>query len=364
MDAQQPIALLTLHRTANFGSALQAYALYTAVAQAGHAVHLLDYTCAAVRRREALVPWPPSPRALYRRLRYGKALRQKRRALDRFLTGYAALSPAYTRRTLAQANLRYQTFLIGSDLVWGQAITGGDPAYFLDFTAPGARRLAFAASAGNPWDAGFARHIQPLLARFTHIAVREAALSQWVGDLLGDPPPVVGDPTLLLPPAHWQAMAAPPMDAAPYVLVYFCDPAGRIFADAAAYARAHGCAVRYVTFGRAQPGTDTVQPKDPGTFLGLVRHARCVFTASYHGMLFALYFRREFFYYNRANVTRMQALATWLGVTDRDALHADIRQAAPLCHDALAGKLDALRQRSLAELAAMLTPAQEVALHG
>ena len=37
-------------------------------------------------------------------------------------------------------------------------------------------------------------------------------------------------------------------------------------------------------------------------------HANTVFTASYHGLLYSLYFHKNVYYYNRENKSRMESL--------------------------------------------------------
>ena len=37
-------------------------------------------------------------------------------------------------------------------------------------------------------------------------------------------------------------------------------------------------------------------------------HANTVFTASYHGLLYFLYFHKNVYYYNRENKSRMESL--------------------------------------------------------
>lgn len=47
-------------------------------------------------------------------------------------------------------------------------------------------------------------------------------------------------------------------------------------------------------------------------------HANTVFTASYHGLLYSLYFHKNVYYYNRENKSRMESLGEKLGISNRE----------------------------------------------
>ena len=47
-------------------------------------------------------------------------------------------------------------------------------------------------------------------------------------------------------------------------------------------------------------------------------HANTVFTASYHGLLYSLYFHKNVYYYNRENKSRMESFWKKLGISNRE----------------------------------------------
>ena len=47
-------------------------------------------------------------------------------------------------------------------------------------------------------------------------------------------------------------------------------------------------------------------------------HANTVFTASYHGLLYSLYFHKNVYYYNRENKSRMESFGKKLGISNRE----------------------------------------------
>ena len=48
-------------------------------------------------------------------------------------------------------------------------------------------------------------------------------------------------------------------------------------------------------------GVKNVHPYEIGDFLGLIKNAKSVFTSSYHGMLFSIYYEIPFVCYGRKN---------------------------------------------------------------
>lgn len=58
------VGLLTFHRSTNFGSYLQAYALYHKICYLGCDCEVIDYRCPAIERREGLAAKIHGPRDL------------------------------------------------------------------------------------------------------------------------------------------------------------------------------------------------------------------------------------------------------------------------------------------------------------
>ena len=102
-----------------------------------------------------------------------------------------------------------------------------------------------------------------------------------------------------------------------YVLVYFDSPGSKCLKDAINYAEKKKLKVFYINYGIHAKNTKTVKPTSLEEFLGLIKYATTVFTASYHGMLFSLYYNKQFYFYTRAHSSRVISLAKILGVQER-----------------------------------------------
>lgn len=317
------IGLLTFHDTNNFGSYLQTIGLYKKIVDLGCNCEIIDYQCESLIKREVpqLYKFSLSPKAIIKDILWGRYLRTKYNNLKTFLKNNAQISVPYYKDTIANSKNLYDAFVVGSDIVWGMDIIEGDTTYFLDFVND-KKKTAFSSSVGNPWKNEEKELLKPLLTDFDYIAVRENESADWVEELTGKRPNVVCDPTMLLTTNEWLEYTSGKYVEDKYVLAYF--PTAKSLEDAKRYAKKHHLKCWVINHGLPIKGVTSVKPDCLQDFLALFKNAQFVFTASYHGMLFSVYFNRQFAYYNRAHKSRMNTLASKLSVLDREGTEYDV----------------------------------------
>ena len=98
-----------------------------------------------------------------------------------------------------------------------------------------------------------------------------------------------------------------------------------------------------------------VKPVSLEDFLSLINDAAKVVTASYHGMLFSIYFDKQFVYFNRAHKSRMNTLARKLQVQDCDGEGKDILEMAEVDYRTVNNAVEAYRAYSVGCLKQLLT---------
>lgn len=354
-NQKSTVGILTFHRTTNFGSLLQTFGLYEQVKMLGKDPIIIDYRCPAVEKREQVQRKKDfsSPKAIARELLYQPIIRKKAKALDTFVAGNMNISRPYEPETIREADGNFDRFLVGSDIVWGLDITEKDTVFFLDFVKEKKRKFAFASSVGHREPTSEDRTVAPLLCDFESIAVREEDGAAWVNELTGYEPPVVCDPTMLLTREEWEKRIPPKSYSGNYVLVYFDSDDHKCSRDAVEYAKKHGSEVWEINYGRPHSGMKSVRPTDLNEFLGLIKNAATVFTASYHGFLFSVYFHKQFVFYTRAHKSRVLSLEKRLGLRrcgDADTSFIDER----IDYDAVDAKVSEFRRRSVDILKGML----------
>ena len=193
------VALLTFHDTTNFGSFLQTYGLYSTLNKLEIDCEVLNYQCAAIRRKELPQKRPESwtIKKIAKFLLLEPTKAQKYENMMGDVTRLLKLSQRFDRSNIQEAEDLYDAFLVGSDILWGLDITEGDTAYFLDFVGDKNKKFAFSTSVGNPWSEKEKAIVAPFLNEFTKIAVREQEAAEWVGELTGTMPKVVCKPKQL-----------------------------------------------------------------------------------------------------------------------------------------------------------------------
>ena len=343
------IGVLTFHRTNNFGSQLQAFALYSAIEDLGYPCEIIDYRCPAIENREFKKPRTKisSLKQLVKAMLLNPTLHIKSDHMQRFLSDNAKVSCPYTPDTIHRANTQYGKFMVGSDIVWGVDITESDFTYFLDFVQDSKKKFAFASSVGNSELGIQEENIASLLSEFSQICVRESDAVNWVKRLSGKDASLVCDPTMLLPAQSWDAYVPPKKYKKGYVLVYFNNDDGKCLADAVRYAKKHGLKVYHIHYNMPTKGIVRVRPKTLQEFLGLIKNAEAVFTASYHGMLFSTYYERELFFYTRCHKERMLSLAEKISIMGRCCDQQDVFQVKPMDYAKIKVKTDLFRQQSM-----------------
>ena len=91
----------------------------------------------------------------------------------------------YDRDNVQKANQEFDTFLVGSDLVWDFSINQNDLTYMLDFADKDAVKIAYASSVGTMWESEDRETVKNLLKRFQNIGVREHSIQKELDILIG-----------------------------------------------------------------------------------------------------------------------------------------------------------------------------------
>ena len=355
MKLRSKIGLITFHDTNNFGSYLQTYGLYKKITDLGFYCEVIDYQCRSIIDREI----PPkfkitlSLKQILLEVIVKSVLRRKYSNLKRFLTSNMSLSSRCTRSNVSSLAFSYDKFIVGSDIVWGMDIINGDTSYFLDFVKDTNKKFSYASSIGNPWSESDQIKLKPLLSDFSSISVREEESADWIEQLGMTRPNVVCDPTMLLDAYEWINYTSDKYaHTAPYVLVYFGTE--KSLSDAKKYAKKYNKKVLYINYGLPVSGVKNIKPTTLEDFLSLFYYADFVCTASYHGMLFSLYFNKQLSYYNRAHKSRMQTLAEKFNICDHEGGVYNLMDMAPVDYKYVNEVIKSYRAISISYLKSIL----------
>ena len=327
------IGLLTIHDTLNYGSLLQTYALYQAIQSMHLDVELIDYKCEKIQKRESTFELRDNLnlQGFVKYFMWHKALKKKYLAFWEFMRCHMKISDTYNKYTISNTNALYDVFVVGSDIVWGTNITGHDFTYFLDFANKGKRKIAFSSSVGTKWSQEECGQIATLLNRFDEISVREQLASDWIKEMTGRDVKVTCDPTMLWGTDFWDKIVDESiLPSRKYVLVYLTTSDKQNIEDAKKYANEHNLDVLFINFYKPLKGVHNIKPVSIEQWIALIKNAEVIFSASYHGLLFSLYFHRPVFFYNRGEKSRMISLAEELKIKHREGNAENLENNNPI----------------------------------
>lgn len=307
------IAIVNRTNLKNFGSVLQVYALCQAVRKLGYDSEVVWQTGNMsknfdIRPNKALktaLKLLQNPSLIWSTIKTIWEVKsnaidpEKVRLFDEFVAKnfeQSLYSPDEIE-TVAASD-RYSKFICGSDQVWATTTLYPDPMMYLRF-APCEKRVAYAPSLGRNYIPNYNRKtIKQYVNGIDSVSVREDSGRQLLKELTGRDIPVVADPTLLMRSNEWNALKTDVELPEHYALCYFLDEPSQEVKDAICrYVSENNKKV--VVLGHLAsldvPEEDIIRPiAGPAEFLTITSKADLVITDSYHGMLFAINYHRNF----------------------------------------------------------------------
>ncbi len=283
------IGILTFHNADSYGAVLQAYALQETLAALGADSEFVQIQTSTPPQAPTVLPTPAA--ALFAR-RIQEAGKKREQLFTQFRDQYMRLSAVF--QPSDDINNAYDCFIAGSDQIWNFRIPGADARYFLPF-ASAEKRYSYAASFGadalpekaKPW-------VTEQLAKFIDISVREDSGRQIVKELIGRDATVCLDPTLLPDRNTWESLTDSPAST-PYVLLFMLKYDDVLVQKAQAEAEKQQLPLRIITAAfMPQIGMEAWNGTGVTQWLSDIRYADCVFTNSFHGMVFSMIFGRPF----------------------------------------------------------------------
>lgn len=356
------VGILTFPNSVSYGACLQMIALQNTVRRLGHQVEVINYHNPYMKaEKHTRKGRNPLKCALQRRVRLllHRRLYAGFRRFERGQVAYYPARPFTDKHRLVALGRRYDAVICGSDQVWSPYITDSDRSYFLDFCGAETKRVAYAPSFGVvTFPEGFEEAIAPELNKFHALSAREEPGKELVERLTGRETPLVTDPTWLVDASEWEAMAQPhPAADGAYVLYFVVNQSRELLEQSKAFAKQKG--IRLVVIGgnpltarrNKDPMVTYATDVGPQQWLYLMRHARYVFTNSFHGTAFSVLFQRDVYLQVPGhNGSRLRQVMECLGMEEREIRAGQPLADGPVDYDRAQGAFDKLKEQSLAYL--------------
>lgn len=308
MDKKK-IAILTWYRDINYGTALQACALYHIVEALGYDPAIIQY-----RPRRGFTERPENEAAYWIKKAITKLsnylsksyVPEERQQLFRdFLdekvreTGSVNSGPE-----LKGLNDQFDAFVCGSDQIW--SLNGFDENYFLPFVEDPRKKIAYAPSLGRLdfRSAEQKKQVASLVSSFEHLSVREHQSAGLLESVTGKCPKVVLDPTLLMRSSQWDAWLEKQQERLPrgqYILCYFLGEPRRY--ENYVQGLASHLNMPYYVIPVFQKQIEDIHAVPfgvgPEEFVSLIRNAAFICTDSFHGTAFSVNYNIPFCVFDR-----------------------------------------------------------------
>ena len=291
------IGIITFHRALNYGAVLQAYALQNYLKTLHADSFIIDYRSSAIELFYKPIKSSPlkNTKNFLRECLFFRNNKRKRKKFELFLTKRVDITPKKEKKDLQSLNNDFDCFITGSDQVWNFKWSDFDGAYFLDFANPD-KKNSYAASFGvSELPKNLIPQYQKYLSDYNFISVRENDGAKIIENIVGRTPSVLIDPTCLVETKQWEKIAIDRKDDN-YVLIYLLEQSEYLTKYAQKLADNHGLKVISIIDSlKKQEGVERRGFMGPDEFLGYFKKAKYVVTNSFHGMVFSVIFRKEFY---------------------------------------------------------------------
>lgn len=317
------IGIITFHAAYNYGSMLQAYALQSYLKSIGHYVEIINFrplTQKALYSSIFNVFHLRNIRDLVLRLLLDpstiKPICSKRKLFQKFLKEKLNLTVEYNHiEELARVNFDYDILITGSDQIWNTNAYDFSEAYFASFISDKIRKVAYAPSMGpNPENQDVV-YLKRMLLGYHAVSVREKRTKLFLeNNGIVKNVQLVLDPTMLLSAEDYLSM----VDSRPLIegkYIYYYTPGPKPRHEFLALVDWLGeklgldviCDYPFL-FCKKYKHLKYYPQVGPLEFLNLVKNAEVVCGASFHLMVFAILFQKNFYCLNGDVDSRMNNL--------------------------------------------------------
>jgi hypothetical protein len=311
VNKYKKIGIITFHRSHNCGSVLQAYAMQRILEKKYNLssefinfssqgqedfYSVFDKRLAVKPVIKNLIKIPYAHRLIYNFNSYDAYINNKLKISSEKINN---------SKNLRESKFDYDIYVAGSDQIWNVSIQDSDDAYFLPFVHK-SPKIAYAVSFGSKeirTNTNNPERYFKMINDFKYISVREPNGQKWLKDGFNIDSELVLDPTLLLDKKDYRELEERPVERLEknkYIFIYATELTRPQENTIRKLAKKEG--LKIVVW---QPDTwlkkfgwlkGYVLPKkqNPGKYLELMKEAKYVFTASFHGVIFAAQYRKNF----------------------------------------------------------------------
>lgn len=296
MDNKKKVGIITIHDADNYGSVLQAFATQEVIEKLGYDASIIDHTCKKISNEYGIkrILSQKNIKSLIETIIRMTILCRARMKFKKFRKNYYKVQD---EKSVIDSQDEFCKFVVGSDQVWNDKITGFDKAYFLDFVNDNKKKVSYASSFGlTKLNEEKIEEYKKQLMDFEHIAVREEQAVTLVKELTGREVKTVLDPTLLISKKEWEERIPKAKVAEHYILCYQIAYSQSLVDFAQDLAKKTNKKVISIQGSmRHKFNAEYIWNAGPLEFVNLFLNADYIVTNSFHGTAFSINFNKNFF---------------------------------------------------------------------
>ena len=275
----------------NFGETLQAYAMQSIVKKFHMRPCIVSYLDNTLRKNKSI---------------YHKSILGYLKFF-RFIKKHMCKVIQYgEEKKVEKFSKEFDIFICGSDQVWNPCYYEKHKVFYLNFGDKNKKRISYAPSMGvskiEKKNERIIKEIEKSIKNFDYVSVRE--YTAWEILNKNQNIHVVLDPTLIISRKEWSRLAARRKKKEDYILVYILGSIShyrKMIFEAQKKYEAKNILWIDVIRGESLEGDIVKKLKNlsPEDFLFYIENAKAVITDSFHGVMFSIKFRRNFFALDR-----------------------------------------------------------------
>lgn len=302
------IGIMTWFKHNNYGTVLQAYALQKKINSLGNEAEIINYS---TRIRKTMF-YEMNFHFIIKKLsneffhqKYHQNNSNTKKLFNDFRNNYLNISKECDNHNeLKQVSESYDKIVCGSDQIWNPNFF--DKHYFLDFIEDSSKKISYAPSIGVSTieKAEIKDKMSHYLNMFSSISIREEQGKACIKELCSKKVEVVLDPTLLLTKEEWIKLLELKNNKEAYILCYFLGNNKNYVKIAKKISQKLDLPIKVLpttTLTTKFNSDEIIFDCGPKEFVEKIYNSSFVLTDSFHGLIFALNFEKQFCALKRFN---------------------------------------------------------------
>lgn len=326
------ICITTWFRSGNYGTCLQALALYRTIENMGYDSYMLNYG-----RNYSLKNIDFIALMLLRKIREHKSssvaaskdLQEKLAKVNKLINSEYAFKSIKGKKNFNDTIKSIDAFVVGSDQLWNPDHV--QETFLLDFVNKDKLRISYATSMGvSKLPLYFRLKYRHRLTKFDSLSMREKSGADIIQDITKKNVSVVADPTFLLDEKEWNVLTDKYAENYPvpkhYILTYFVGGNISHWNEVKQLSKKLSLPVVNIPMDAGVPNFDCLNLGSAGPldFVKLIRDSNFVCTDSFHAAAFSINYEKNFIIFKRfldndikSQNSRLSDLLAYFGLTDR-----------------------------------------------